>query len=97
MQILFLYFKILYIIICKENKPASDRGNRQKGYGMSMDPRIKNPLILSIVSTGFLMPVMILTMYLFDSVNWIMLAVTAAIYLAVIFLVFFYYGSLGRK
>ena len=64
---------------------------------MSMNPRIKNPLILSIVSTVFMVPVMILTMYLFDSVNWIMLIVTAAIYLVVIFLVFFYYGSLGRK
>jgi hypothetical protein len=64
---------------------------------MSMNPRIKNPLILSIVSTVFLMPVMILTMYLFDMVNWMMLAVTAAVYLAVIFLVFFYYSNLGRK
>lgn len=64
---------------------------------MSMNPRVKNPLILSIVSTVFMIPVMILTMYLFDSVNWIMLVVTAAIYLVVIFLVFFYYGSLGRK
>ena len=62
-----------------------------------MNPRIKNPLILSIVSTVFLVPVMILTMYLFDAVNWIMLVVTAVIYLAVIFLVFFYYGSLGKK
>ena len=64
---------------------------------MSVNPRVKNPLILSIVSTVFLVPVMILTMYLFDAVNWIMLVVTAVIYLAVIFLVFFYYGSLGRK
>lgn len=62
-----------------------------------MGPRIKNPLILGIVSTVFLVPVMILAMYLFDSVNWIMLAATAAIYLAVIFLVFFYYGGRGRK
>ena len=64
---------------------------------MSMNPRVKNPLILSIVSTVFMVPVLILTMYLFDSVNWIMLIVTTAIYLVVIFLVFFYYGSLGRK
>ena len=64
---------------------------------MSMNPRVKNPLILSIVSTVFLVPVLILTMYLFSAVNWIMLIVTAVIYLAIIFLVFFYYGSIGRK
>ena len=64
---------------------------------MAMNPKVKNPLILSIVSTVFLVPVLILTMFLFSSVNWIMLIVTAAIYLAVIFLVFFYYGSLGKK
>jgi len=64
---------------------------------MSMNPRVKNPLILSIVSTVFMIPVMILTMYLFNSVNWIMLLVTVVIYLAVIFLVFFYYGSMGKK
>jgi hypothetical protein len=64
---------------------------------MSMNPRVKNPLILSIVSTVFMIPVLILTMYLFDSVNWIMMVVTAAIYLVVIFLVFFYYGSFGRR
>jgi len=44
-----------------------------------------------------MVPVLVLTMYLFDSVNWIMLVVTTAIYLVVIFLVFFYYGSLGKK
>jgi len=64
---------------------------------MSMNPRVKNPLILSIVSTVFMVPVLILTMFLFNSVNWIMLAATAAIYLVVIFLVFFYYGNLGGK
>ena len=64
---------------------------------MSMNPKVKNPLILSIVSTVFLVPVQILTMYLFDSVNWIMLVVTAAIYLVLIFLVFFYYGGIGKK
>jgi len=69
----------------------------RKGYSMAINPRVKNPFILSIVSTVFLIPVMILTMYLFNSVNWIMLIVTAAIYLAIIFLVFFYYGSLGRR
>ena len=64
---------------------------------MAMKPKVKNPLILSIVSTVFLVPVLILTMYLFGSVNWIMLVVTIVIYLAVIFLVFFFYGGLGKK
>ena len=64
---------------------------------MAMNPKVKNPLILSIVSTVFLVPVLILTMYLFGSVNWIMFIVTIVIYLAVIFLVFLFYGSLGKK
>ena len=64
---------------------------------MAMNPKVKNPIILSIVSTVFLVPVLILTMYLFGSVNWIMLIVTAVIYLVVIFLVFFFYGGLGKK
>ena len=64
---------------------------------MAMNQKVKNPLILSIVSTVFLVPVLILTMYLFDSVNWIMLVVTAAIYVVVVFVVFFYYGSFGKK
>lgn len=62
-----------------------------------MKPRFRNPLILSIVATIFLVPVLILTMYIFNSINWIMLIVTAAIYLVIIFLVFLYYGSFGRK
>jgi hypothetical protein len=64
---------------------------------MAMNPKVKNPLILSIVSTVFLVPVLILTMYLFGSVNWIMLVVTIVIYLVVVFLVFFFYGGLGKK
>ncbi len=64
---------------------------------MAMNTKVKNPLILSIVSTIFLIPVLILTMYLFGSVNWIMLLVTAVIYIVVIFLVFFVYGNLGKK
>ena len=64
---------------------------------MAMNPKVKNPLILSIVSTVFLVPVLILTMYLFGSVNWVMLVVTIVIYLVVIFLVFFFYGGLGKK
>jgi cation transport ATPase len=87
----------LYAGYEKLKKSGPDRQDRRKVFSMSMNPRIKNPLILSIVSTVFLMPVMILTMYLFDMVNWMMLAVTAAVYLAVIFLVFFYYSNLGRK
>jgi len=63
---------------------------------MSMNPRVKNPLILSIVSTIFMILVIILTMYLFDSVNWMMLIAAAAIYLIVIFLVFFYYGRKNK-
>jgi len=62
-----------------------------------MNPKFRNPLVLSIVATVFLIPVLILTMYIFDLVNWIMLIVTAVIYLAIIFLVFLYYGSFGRK
>ncbi len=62
-----------------------------------MKLRFRNPLVLSIVATFFLVPVLILTMYIFNSINWIMLIVTAAIYLVIIFLVFLYYGSFGRK
>ena len=62
-----------------------------------MNPRFRNPLILSIVATFFLVPVLILTMYIFNSINWMMLIVTATIYLVIIFLVFLYYGSFGRK
>ncbi|MBA7582560.1 hypothetical protein ES708_24491 [subsurface metagenome] len=62
-----------------------------------MNPKFRNPLVLSIVATVFLIPVLILTMYIFDLVNWIMLIVTAVIYLVIIFLVFLYYGSFGKK
>lgn len=63
-----------------------------------MNPRIKNPLILSIVSTIFLIPVLILTQYLFaDGIQWVMLVVTVVIYFVVIFIVFLTYGSIGRK
>jgi len=60
---------------------------------MAMNPKVKNPLILSIVSTVFLVPVLILTMYLFGSVNWIMFIVTTVIYLAVIFFDSHLFGS----
>lgn len=62
-----------------------------------MNPKFRNPLILSIVAAIFLIPVLILTMYIFNSVNWPMLAVTFFIYFAVIFLVFLYYSSFKNK
>lgn len=63
-----------------------------------MNPRIKNPLILSIVSTVFLIPVLVLTQYLFsDGIQWLMLVVTVLIYFVVIFIVFLTYGNIGRK
>jgi len=78
--------------------PAASIGKiNRKVYSMSMNPRVKNPLILSIVSTVFMIPVIILAMYLFDSINWTMLIAIAVIYLIVIFLVFFCYGSLSKK
>ncbi|OQA20744.1 MAG: hypothetical protein BWY60_01118 [Actinobacteria bacterium ADurb.Bin346] len=68
---------------------------------MSMNPKIKNPLVLSIVSTVFLVPVLVLTHYLFreSSVNawWIILIVDVAIYFVLIFLVFLYYGNIGKR
>lgn len=62
-----------------------------------MNPKFRNPLVLSIVATFFLIPVLILTMYIFDSINWLMLIITAVIYLVIIFLVFLYYSSFGKK
>jgi len=62
-----------------------------------MNPRFRNPFVLSIVATIFLIPVLILTMYIFNSVNWIMLIVTVFIYLVVIFLVFLYYSNFRKK
>ncbi|MDZ7838738.1 MAG: hypothetical protein U5N58_12720 [Actinomycetota bacterium] len=43
---------------------------------MPLKLRYRNPLVLSIVSTIFLVPIMILAMFLFDHVHWGMLAVT---------------------
>jgi hypothetical protein len=40
---------------------------------------------------------MIMAMYLFNTVNWAMLAVTVAVYFVVIFLIYLYYGGIGRK
>ena len=67
---------------------------------MSMNPKVKNPLILTVVSTVFLIPVLILTHFLFreSAVNaWLIMAVNVVIYFVLIFLVFLYYGNIGRK
>ncbi|MBN1299395.1 MAG: hypothetical protein JW997_06895 [Actinobacteria bacterium] len=67
---------------------------------MSMNPRVKNPLILTIVSTVFLIPVLILTYYLFREVQvaaWITILVNVVIYFVVMFLVFLFYGNVGKK
>ena len=65
---------------------------------MALNPKIKTPLILSIVSTIFLVPVLVLTMYIFENeVKWLMLVVTVVIYFVIIFLVFLYYRNIGKK
>jgi Na+-driven multidrug efflux pump len=65
---------------------------------MALNPKIKNPLILSIVSTVFLIPVLVLTMYIFENeVKWLMLVVTVVIYFVIIFLVFLYYRNISKK
>ena len=64
---------------------------------MAINQKVKNPLILSTVSTVFLIPVLILTMFLVDEISWILLVATAVIYYIIMFLVFMYYGSLGKK
>ena len=65
---------------------------------MSLDPKIKNPLIVSVTATLFLVPVLITTMVIFlEGIRWEMLAVTAGIYFFLIFLIFFYYGSRGKR
>ena len=67
---------------------------------MSLNPKIKNPLILSVVSAVFLIPVLILTYFLFREANvnvWLIMAVNVVIYFVIIFLVFLYYGNIGRR
>ena len=72
---------------------------------MAINPKMKNPLILSIVSTVFLFPILVLVKYIFKShliavpggIVWAMIAVATCIYFVIIFLVFLYYGSLGKK
>jgi len=64
----------------------------------NFNSKIKNPLILSILSTVFLIPVLILGMYIFEStINWLMLIVITVIYFIVLFLVFLYYGNISKK
>ena len=67
---------------------------------MSLNPKIKNPLILSVVSAVFLIPVLILTYFLFRELHvnvWLIMAVNVVVYFVIIFLVFLYYGNIGRK
>ena len=67
---------------------------------MSMNPKIKNPLVLSVVATVFLIPVLILTHFLFREVNintWVVMLVDVVIYFVIIFLVFLYYGNIGKR
>jgi beta-lactamase regulating signal transducer with metallopeptidase domain len=72
---------------------------------MAVNPKVKNPLILSIVSTVFLFPILVLVRYIFKSylaavpngIVWAMIVVATVIYYIIIFLVFLYYGSLGKK
>jgi len=65
-----------------------------------MSPKVKNPLILSIVATVFLIPVLILSHFLFREINvntWVIILVDVVIYFVVIFLVFLFYGNLGKR
>lgn len=67
---------------------------------MSLNPKIKNPLILSVVSSVFLIPVLILSYFLFRGSNvnvWLIMAADVIIYFVIIFLVFLYYGNIGKK
>jgi hypothetical protein len=72
---------------------------------MSMNPKVKNPLILTAVSTVFLIPVLILSYFLFRDAAanswlanpWFIISVNVVIYFVLIFLVFLYYGNIGRK
>ncbi len=72
---------------------------------MSMNPKVKNPLILTVVSTVFLIPVLILSHFLFSDAAvdswlanpWLIISINVVIYFVLIFLVFLYYGNIGRK
>ena len=72
---------------------------------MALNPKVKNPLILSIASTVFLFPILVLVRYIFKNfliavpggIVWAMIATVVCIHFVIIFLVFLYYGSLGKK
>ncbi len=60
-------------------------------------PRLKNALVLSIVSTLFLIPVLVAAMYIFSQVHWWMLLFVLVTYFIIIFLIFLYYSRFGKK
>jgi hypothetical protein len=72
---------------------------------MSINPKVKNPLIMTVVSTVFLIPVLVLTHFLFKEAAvdswlanpWLIISANVVIYFVLIFLVFLYYGNIGRK
>ena len=72
---------------------------------MAVNPKVKNPLILTVVSTVFLIPVLILSYFLSRDAAvdswlanpWFIMAVNVVIYFVLIFVVFLYYGNIGRK
>ena len=67
---------------------------------MPMNPKVKNPLILSIVSTIFLIAVLILTHFLFGEIAinaWVLILVNVVIYFVIMFLVFLFYANVGKK
>jgi hypothetical protein len=72
---------------------------------MSINPKVKNPLIMTVVSTVFLIPVLVLTHFLFKDAAvdswlanpWLIISANVVIYFVLIFLVFLYYGNIGRK
>jgi len=64
---------------------------------VSVKPRVKNALVLGIVSTLFLIPVLVLGMHIFSSIDWGMLAFVSITYFVIIFAVFLYYSRAGKK
>jgi len=67
---------------------------------MAMNPKVKNPLILTAVSTFFLIPVLVITHFIFrgtDVNTWIIMLVNVLIYFIVMFLVFLYYANIGKR
>ncbi len=67
---------------------------------MAMNPKIKNPLILTVVSTVFLIPVLVLTHFIFREIEvntWVIILVNVLFYFVIMFLVFLYYGNVGKR